>query len=326
MKTKDHVLQLLQKNTDFVSGEMISKDLGISRMAVSTAVKTLRSEGYKIESVTRRGYRLCEAPDLLSLGAILGHLDDSWKDRLIYLESIDSTNNYLKQLAEEGAKDGTVVIANEQTKGKGRRGRQFLSLKDKGIYFSILLRPNCKPSDMATITAWTAVAIAKAITDATGLAPDIKWVNDLLMQGRKIAGILTEMSIEAESGAIDNVIIGIGINANQTLEDFPEELQQIAGSIAMASGHQVPRAKLAACMAVEMAKLTDAWPAEKEAYLNAYRQHCITTTDQDIDVIVGDKRRPARALSICDDFSLLVEYENGSRENLSSGEVSTRLR
>jgi BirA family biotin operon repressor/biotin-[acetyl-CoA-carboxylase] ligase len=181
------------------------------------------------------------------------------------------------------------------------------------------------PAETVTLTAWTAVAVARAVEKVTGTAPDIKWVNDLLMGGRKICGILTELSVESETGRVDSIIIGIGVNVNETKSDFPEEIREIAGSLAMALGHPVSRAQVAAAMVEELDALKAAWPAERASYLSAYRKHDITA-GSDVMVLAAEGARSAKALSINQDFSLEVEYADGVREALSSGEVSLRLK
>ena len=321
--TKDEVLTILKQHDDYVSGEMISRGLGISRAAINTAVKSLRAAGYEIESSTRRGYRLKNAPDALTSGELLSYLGAERMKTVAVYEVTDSTNKRIKDFADEGFPAGQTAIANEQTAGRGRRGRSFLSLKDKGIYLSYLLRPTCTPQDVASITAWTAVAVGRAVKTVTGLSPDIKWVNDLLLGGRKICGILTELSIETETGSIQSAVVGIGINVNQTLEDFPEELRSFAGSCAMAVGHPISRAALASEVVKEMDKLRDSWPDGKADFLSTYRSFCITT-GKEINVIAGSNVRKGKALDVDDDFALIVEFEGGNVEHVQSGEVSIR--
>ena len=198
-----------------------------------------------------------------------------------------------------------------------------MSLKDKGIYFSVLLRPQCPASDLRTITAWTAVAIARAVESVTGLQPQIKWVNDLILDRRKICGILTELTLDAESGSISHVIVGIGVNVNQSEEDFPDDLKLKAGSLKMAGGHNVSRSALAAAMVTEMDRLRSDWPHNVYPYLEFYRKRCLNV-DTEVTVITGSSRRTAHAVDINDDFSLLVRYPDGTGEALTSGEISVR--
>ena len=321
--TKDAVLAILKSTNGPVSGEAMSRQIGVSRMAVSAAVKSLREDGYEIVSATRRGYELLSAPDNLTSGDLMAHLGAGRMESVLCLDKIDSTNRKVRELADLGAPDGQVVIANEQTAGRGRRGRSFLSLKDKGIYFSILLRPSGSAADLTSITAWTAVAVSRAIARVCGLTPGIKWVNDLILDRRKICGILTELALETETGAVSSLIIGIGVNVNQTLDDFPEDLRDVAGSIAMAAGHPVSRAAIAAAMVEEMDRLRLDWPDKPESYLSDYRAASLST-DREVVVISGAGQKKAYALGIGDDFSLKVRYDDGSEEDLRSGEISVR--
>ena len=323
--TKDEVYSILKNAQGYVSGEKISSQLGVSRAAVNVAVKALRKEGYEIASVTNRGYCLISSPDGLTVGAVMSYLGPERMQTVQVLQTTDSTNRRVQELAMNGAPDGMIVVANEQTAGRGRLGRTFHSPKDTGIYFSVLLRPTCEPSEIVQITTWTAVAIARAVERTTGMRPDIKWVNDLMMGGRKICGILTEMSVESETGTIQYVVAGIGVNVNQEISDYPEELRGIAGSIAMAVGHPVRRARLTACMIEEMDNLRRDWPSGRADYLRAYREMCISTGRE---VLVTDARHTGEFAkhgfceAVNDDFSLRIRYDDGSYENVSSGEVS----
>lgn len=324
--TKDHVLAILKQADTYISGERISEQLGISRSAVNLAVKTLRQEGYQISSSTNKGYlfEANEGLDLLTTGELLSLLPDSRMEHIVCLDSTDSTNNELRKMAFEGACSGTVVIANEQSGGRGRRGKTFVSPKNTGIYFSILFRPDCHPPECTTITAWTAVATARAIYQVTGVYPSIKWVNDLFLNGKKICGILTEMSVENESGHVQHIIIGIGINVNQLVSDFPEELQNIASSLYAQTGQKINRAKLTAALIQELDNMFTDWPAASETYLEAYREHNLTTKEN-MAIVSGNDQIPITVLGINDDFSLKIQYEDGRVEDLSSGEVSVKF-
>lgn len=325
--TKDHVLAILRNAETYVSGEIISNQLGITRSAVNLAVKTLRQEGYQISSSTNKGYLLetNKDLDLLTVGELLAILPKSRMETVICLDSTDSTNNELRKMAFECAASGTVVIANAQSDGRGRRGRTFVSPKNTGIYFSILFRPNCNPPECTTITAWTAVAVARAIYHVTNIHPSIKWVNDLFLNNKKICGILSEMSVENESDHVQHIIIGIGINVNQPASAFPEELQDIATSIYAETGQKISRAKLAAALIKEMDKMFTDWPAASKAYLKDYRKYNLTTKES-MAIVSGNKQIPITVLGINEDFSLKVQYKDGRVENLSSGEVSVKFK
>ena len=322
--TKDKVLAILMRQKTYISGEEISRRIGVSRAAVNTAVKALRSEGYEIDSVTNKGYLFVSGPDLLSEGTVGALVGDERMDRVLVLDTTDSTNKLLREMAFHGAVQGQVVIANEQTMGRGRMGRSFFSPKDKGIYFSYLLKPDTAPKDAVTLTAWTAVSVVRAISKVSGFTPGIKWVNDLVSNGRKLCGILTEMSIESETGRIDSIIIGIGININNESSDFSDDIKDIATSIFLESGKKISRAELACATIQEMDKLASSWPDGRDEYLEAYRKYDITS-GRDVNIISGGNIRPAKAISINDDFSLKIQNSEGKTEDLSSGEVSLRI-
>ena len=320
---RDEVLMILKQQESDLSGEVISRRLGVTRMAVSNAVKALRKEGYVIDSATNRGYRLRQSPDKLSAGDLFAHLPVSRQSTVRCFDLIDSTNSYLKREAVNGAPNGLVAVANEQTAGRGRAGRPFFSAADCGIYLSILLRPHCAPQKTMTLTAHAAVAVCEAISHTCGVETEIKWTNDVVLNGRKLCGILTEITLEGESGLVDSVVIGIGVNVNYKPNDFPEELRTVAGSIFSETGVCVDRARLAAEMILALDRMSEAWEQDPRAYLEAYRNRC-STTGKEVRVIRGDTVRDAFALEITDDFALRVRYDDGTEEVLNSGEVSVR--
>lgn len=325
---KDDVLKLLSRETGYSSGEAISRTLGVTRAAVNAAVKALREDGYEIESSTNKGYLLISSPDILSKGSIAALLPDDKSEAIHVFDSVDSTNNVLKDLSSKGAPSGTVVIADHQTGGKGRRGRSFSSPSGAGVYLSYLLRPEAGFDKISDLTSWTAVAVADAIKNAYGLDSQIKWVNDLLMNRKKICGILTEVSVEGESGFIDTCIIGIGVNVNESSSDFPAEISEIATSISIENdGKKYFRAKLASEIIKSMDKLSSDWPDGSSYYLERYRDINVTAgskiTAYSLMVENGNGRM-GTALAINDDFSLKVEFADGSVSDLKSGEVSVR--
>lgn len=320
---RDEVLTILKSQEDFLSGEEISRRLGVTRMAVSNAVKVLRADGYEIDSVTNRGYLLKKSAGKLTVGEIYAHLPEARRGTVRCFDLIDSTNSYLKREAVSGAPNGLCAIANEQTAGRGRSGRSFFSAADCGVYLSLLLRPHCPPQNAMTITAHTAVAICIAIERACGVKTGIKWTNDIVLGSRKLCGILTEITLEAETGLIDSVVIGIGVNVNYAPEDFPPEIRDVAGSIYSETGVRADRAKLAAEMVLALDEMSEAWRQDSRAWLDQYRDRCVTT-GKEVRVIRGDLERNAYALEVTDDFALRVRYEDGSEENLNSGEVSVR--
>lgn len=323
--SKQKILAILQQNAGaFVSGEEISRTLGISRAAVSKAVGGLRQEGYEITAVTNRGYCLCSAPDSLTEGEILPWLNVRHVgSHLEVFSSIDSTNNYLKREAAH-LPAGTVAVANEQTGGRGRRGRTFQSPRDVGVYLSALLRPELAPGKALNLTAYVAVAVCEGIEAATGLSPQIKWTNDIVLEGRKLCGILTEMAVEGESGLLQYIITGIGINVNQRLEDFPEDIRDMAGSLAMLKGEQVRRGRLAAEVINALDRMYAAWLSGGGDYLERYRRRCLTL-GKDVQLLHADGTvETAFAEDIDSEFALIVRMPDGSRRTVTSGEVSVR--
>ena len=320
---RDDVLTILKQQEGDLSGEEISRRLGVTRMAVSNAVKSLRREGYEIDSATNRGYRLRKSADKLSEGDLFAYLPEARRSLVRCFDLIDSTNSYLKREAANGAPDGLCAVANEQTSGRGRSGRSFFSAADCGVYLSMLLRPRCLPQKTMTLTAHAAVAVCEAISRACGVETEIKWTNDIVLNGRKLCGILTEITMEGETRLVDSVVIGIGVNANYMPEDFPEALRPVAGSVFSESGVRVDRARLASEIILALDRMAVAWEKDPRAYLNAYRNRCITA-GKNVRVLRGDSARNAFALGITDDFALRVRYEDGTEEILNSGEVSVR--
>lgn len=255
---------------------------------------------------------------------ILSHLNTEypWKEHLHYYSSIGSTNDLLKQMAKAGAPHGSVVIADHQTGGHGRRGRSFHSPEGAGIYLSILLRPNCSPQELMHLTCAVAVAMCDAVELATGLRPGIKWTNDLVCGKRKLGGILTELGLSPK-GLLDYAIIGIGINCCQTENDFPDNIRDMAGSLSMVTGKPIDRVAVAAAMLECLQQMDRTLLTGKADMLEAYRRSCITL-GQEIVLIRGDEKRYGTAITVDEEGALLVQFDNGMREIVNSGEVSIR--
>ena len=230
MSTKKQLLQILSENENrFLSGSELAARLAVSRTAVWKAIGQLRKEGYRISSVQNKGHCLTSGSDVLTAAGVENYLKTQGISVRYYRE-ISSTNTVLKTMAAEGAREGLVLIAEEQTGGKGRMGRRFYSPPGSGLYMSILLRPGTEASRSTGITACAAVAVALAIEELSGRPANIKWVNDIYMDKRKVCGILTEASVDCESGLLNYAVVGIGINTLVPAGDFPQELQTIAGS------------------------------------------------------------------------------------------------
>jgi len=246
-----------------------------------------------------------------------------WKEQFHWLEETNSTNDQLKALARKGAPHGTVLIADRQTGGHGRMGRSFLSPGGVGIYFSILLRPQCSPGELMHLTCATAVAMCDAVEQAAGFRPGIKWTNDLVYQKRKLGGILTELGLSPKGG-VDYVIIGIGINCCQQEADFAEDIRCLAGSLSMATGKKIDRAKVAAAMMDALFRMDQILLSEKQRILEQYRKDCITI-GQDVSLLrLGEQVRHGKAVGMDDDGALLVQFPDEHVETVNSGEVSVR--
>jgi len=322
--SKEAVLRLLTGATDYLSGERMSETLGVSRAAVWKNISALREQGYEIEAKTKRGYRLLSAPDTPTAAAVGVFLQsESFCPEIIYLDEVDSTNSYLKQLAAQGAPHGTVVIADAQSGGRGRRGRPFVSEAGRGLFLSLLLRPKGDAMrNVTTLTSFVAVCVCEAIEAVSGVEPSIKWVNDILVNDRKICGILLEMSMVAELGQVDYVIVGVGINVHYQATDFPAELRDRVTSLAMLTEEPLSRAKLAAELIDRLAQMYDSL-ADPSNYVARYRARS-ATVGREILVLCGDESHPAFAEGIGDDCGLQIRHPDGRQEVLYYGETSIR--
>src|SRR5208283_4956905 len=245
MTTDAKILTALRANADGVSGAEIAEQLGVTRAAIWGHIEELRQLGYDIEAGPRFGYRLVSAPDALladDLSARLGETKVVGRDIRVF-EETTSTNDVIEKLARDGVKEGAVVFAESQTKGRGRLGRKWMSPTRKGLWFSVLLRPNLRPQETTQLTVASATALRRAIKTVTGLPAEIKWPNDLLISGKKVVGILTELS--AKLDRVRHVILGIGVDVNQKANEFPSELRKTATSLKIEAGGEISRAELA---------------------------------------------------------------------------------
>jgi BirA family biotin operon repressor/biotin-[acetyl-CoA-carboxylase] ligase len=241
LKMKAKILKILKEADTYVSGQALCEMLGVSRTAVWKVIRQLEEDGFEIEAVRNRGYRLVSGEDVYSEAELKSVLSTDWLGQnLVFLDEVDSTNTHLRRLAEQGAVEGTLVVAGQQTAGKGRRGRSWVSEQGTGIWMSYLLRPQFAPECASMMTLVAAMAVAAGIREVTGLDTAIKWPNDIVIGGKKICGILTEMSSDMDS--IHYVIVGIGINVG--MKAFPEEIRETATSLELCAGHRVNRAKL----------------------------------------------------------------------------------
>lgn len=326
MHVREAVLEILEQNKGAeYPGAELARMLGVSRNAVWKAVQELKKKGYPIEAIGKKGYCLSGESDILSPQSIGFWLSD-FKTPLQFevYEEVPSTNTILKQKAEAGAPEGLVCVANRQTMGKGRLGRSFYSPPDTGIYMSILLRPTLLAQDALLITTAAAVAVARVIETASGRPAQIKWVNDVYCDGRKVCGILTEASMNFESGGLAYAVLGIGINIAPPAGGFPEEISSIATALFGENAHVSGiRSRLTAEICRAFFELYTKLP--DKTFMEEYRSRSFLI-GCDVDVLSPGGSRPAHVLDIDADANLVVRFADGAVQSLSSGEVSVRRR
>ena len=316
------ILELLRQQEGFLSGEDIGRELSITRAAVWKGIKKLREEGYEIEAVTNRGYRLTNPETMYNKRELEQGLKTKTMGQSIYFyEETDTTNNRARELALEGAPEGTLVVAEKQTAGRGRRGKVWESPLGTGIWMSLVLRPQIAPAEASVLTLLCGLATAEAIEAETGLSAGIKWPNDILINGKKAVGILTEM--DCEMSEVHFVIPGIGINVNTA--SFPPEIADIATSLYLECGKTVSRRRLVHKVLERLEEHYETFlrTGSFAAMLEDYRKHCITL-GKEVHVL-GREPFFAEALDITPEGELLVRRaDNGKEEVVFSGEVSIR--
>lgn len=322
MTTDAQLLSMLRSAEGGVSGAELSQRLNLSRAAVWGRIEELRRLGYDIEASPHLGYRLVNEPDLLHPDDLLSRLGRTrviGRDIRVF-EQTTSTNDVIEKLAGDGVKEGVVVFAESQTRGRGRLGRKWLSPARKGLWFSVLLRPDLRPQEATQLTVASATALRRAIQVATGLEPEIKWPNDILVRGRKVGGILTEMS--AELDRIRQVILGIGVDVNLSASEFPTELRKLATSLRIELGKPVSRPELAAVILRELdhdyGRVGGGLFA---AVAEEWEEHC-TTIGRNVTIQVGERRIRGRAESLDDDGALRLRTEHGRLERIFGGDVT----
>lgn len=314
------ILSLFHQLQGFISGELLSRELAVSRTAVWKHMKALREAGYVIEAVPSRGYRLISTPDTLTAEEIKRHLRGSViGTHLVCLTETATTNGDASQMAEQGAPEGTVVFADTQSGGKGRMGRRWLSPPGVNLYCSIVLRPTIMPYEAPQLTFLSAVAVARAIELTTAVTPEIKWPNDVLIHGRKVAGLLNEMS--AETDGIKFVILGIGVNLNMTADQFPSDLRTPATSLRQELGHAVARVPFAATLLNELDRLYLEFQSHGFRPVREEWQRRCNAHGRQLAVSDGDREITSGMFEgIDDDGALLVRKEKGT-ERILSGDV-----
>jgi len=307
---------------DAVSGAELSQHLGVSRAAIWARIQDLRSLGYDIEASPHRGYRLLSAPDLLHADDLISRLGKTkviGRDIHVFQETT-STNDVVEKFARDRLKEGVVVFAESQTKGRGRLGRKWMSPSRKGLWFSVLLRPDLQPQETTQITVASATALRRAIQSHTGLKAEVKWPNDILVNSKKTAGILTELSAELDH--VKYVILGIGVDVNLNPSDFSAEFRKSTTSLKIELGKPVFRAELAVVILRELdrdyARITSGRFA---TIADEWEEHC-TTIGQEVVIRTGDRQVRGRAESLGEDGALLLRTDHGHLERIVGGDLT----
>lgn len=319
---KTEILRLLKERGDYLSGQELCERLGVSRTAVWKVIKQLQSEGYSIEAVRNRGYRLVEGGDVMTEAEIKSCFSRELGDwKVVCYEETDSTNTRAKYLAEEGAEEGTLVVAERQSGGKGRRGRSWVSPSGAGIWMSFVLRPDIPPSQASMVTLVAALGVSEGIFQAARVRTQIKWPNDIVLNGKKICGILTEMSTELET--IQYVVVGIGINVN--MEEFPRELSQTATSLYLETKKNYKRAPLISAVMEAFEHYYRIFlETGNLSSLKADYEGRLANMDRQVTVMAASGTYSGVCRGIDGEGQLLVEREGGQICQVLSGEVSVR--
>jgi len=305
-----------------VSGAELSQSLRVSRAAVWARIESLRALGYEIQASPHHGYRLCSAPDLLHADDLLSRLGPArvvGRDIQVFQQTT-STNDVIEKLARDGVKEGVVIFAESQTRGRGRLGRKWLSPAGKGLWFSVLLRPEMRPQQATQLTVASAAAMRRAMEAVTGSRAEIKWPNDILLGGKKVAGILTEMN--AELDRIKYVILGIGVDVNLNSSDFPAELRKTATSLKLHLGKTFSRSELAVVALRELdADYARVGTGQFAAVANEWEVHC-RTLGHEVAIRTGEREIRGRAESLGEDGALLLRTEHGHLERVVGGDIT----
>jgi len=319
---KSEILRLLKESNTYISGQQLCEQFQVSRTAVWKVIDQLKKEGYQIEAVRNKGYRLIDSPDVMSKAEIESLMDTKWAgSNVVYYDEIDSTNNRAKEAGDNKAPHGTLFVADMQVAGKGRRGRVWQSPAGSSIYMTILLYPEISPLKAPQLTLVMAIAVAEGIKEVTGLDTKIKWPNDIVVNGRKICGILTEMSTEIDY--INHVVIGAGINVNQ--DDFPEDIRKTASSLKMELGKQVKRSELIAAIMKSFEKDYEIFvKTENLSGLQELYNSMLVNLDRDVKVLEPGNEYEAHALGINKTGELIVRTAEGEEKEIYAGEVSVR--
>ena len=320
MGLREKLLEKLENNRgEYFSGEELAQECGVSRGAVWKAVKGLRKEGFSIEAATNRGYALSPCSDLLTAGGIEKYL--TFPCKIQVKKSVASTNDEVKDIASKGGAEWNVVVAEEQTAGRGRYNRPFVSAAGNGVYFSVLLRPKFSASETLFITTCAAVAVCEAVESVTGHKADIKWVNDVYMKGKKVCGILTEASFDVESGGLSYAVVGIGVNVLP--QKFPSELEKTAASVfGQGEYPQEGRAKILSAILNRFRFYYEHIP--ERTFFREYKRRSIAIGRR-VKVVSGSFECEGTVLDLDENCFLKIRFDDGTEKLLSSGEISIKL-
>lgn len=305
---------------EYLSGQHLADLIGCSRTAVWKHIEELRKEGFELEAVRRKGYRITKTPEKVTPDEIrLGLKTETLGRNIHHEESVDSTQKIAHRLAYEGSPEGTVVIAEEQLSGRGRMDRRWHSPKSTGVWMSVILRPNIPPPKAPQLTLITAVAVVQAIEELTGLTPQIKWPNDILMNGKKVTGILTEL--QADADRIISIIIGIGINVNQQLDDYPDELKHIATSLSIEKGEKLSRAELIKILLGKLENLYKLYLDKGFYPIKLLWESYAVSIGKNLTARTITGSIYGKALGITDDGVLMIEDSNGKVHHVYSADI-----
>lgn len=323
MSVKRALINILELNRgEYISGEELANSLKVSRAAVWKAINQLKKDGYTITAVTNKGYCLLTSNDVISAEGIKSNLKTPYQNIPVQVDKIvNSTNICAKLAATNGADHGSVFVSEKQTMGRGRMGRTFLSMDGNSIYMSLVLRPKVSASDAIYITTAASVAVMRAIRKVTGKSVLIKWVNDLFFEGKKVCGILTEAVTNIETGIIDSVVLGIGINFNVQNTNIPIELKEIATALYSGDTYGVTRNQLIGEIINQVLDICES--IEDKSFLKEYKEYSMIL-GSNIYIISGEEKTEAKAIDINEYGGLVVELKDGTIKNLNSGEVSIR--
>lgn len=319
---KNLILEKLKQNKGYISGEELSKNFGVSRTAIWKHINALRKDGYNIESSSKKGYKLEEAPDLLDSRELIIPDGQTIGREIIHFDEIDSTNNYAKKIANDGCSHGTIIVSEKQTMGRGRVGREWKSYNNEGLWFTIVLRPDLEPENVQIVTLAASVAVVEGILETQGIVCGIKWPNDIILDDCKLGGILTELS--AEPGHVNYVVVGIGININQDSNTFEDEIKNRATSLKIHTGKHVSRVRVLESI---LTRFEDIYrivlQGNAKEIIDKWSRYSVTL-GKEVKIRFKNIEYNGLAQSVASDGKLIVKCNDGVIREISAGEIQIR--